>query len=253
MFKKISEAYAILSNPDRRKKYDKWGQTGKDDDFGFGDGDEFEAFMGMFGMSGGVFGGSFDEDFEDFISFLEKDYLKFKQFFRGLGRNYRGPIGQKRGNLRSKAKKMHGAGGGSRKKEKQEEEMMEEMMAAMMMGDLGGKKGKMDPMEEMMMAEMMKEMGGKGKKGKKGKKKADSESDSDEEAMMEEMMAAMMSGKGAGGKGKKGKSGDPMMDKMMAAMMMGDMLSKGMDDDDLEEGFGFGMDFGKKKSKDKKT
>ena len=81
MFKKISEAYAVLSNPDRRKKYDKWGQTGKDDDFGFGDEEEFEAFMSMFGMNGGgaMFGGAaFWDDFDDFISFLEKDDLKFK-------------------------------------------------------------------------------------------------------------------------------------------------------------------------------
>jgi len=28
MFKSISEAYAVLSNPDRRKKYDLWGETG---------------------------------------------------------------------------------------------------------------------------------------------------------------------------------------------------------------------------------
>ena len=69
MFKKISEAYAVLSNPDRRKKYDKYGQTGKDDDFGFGDDSEFEAFMNMFG--GGS--GGFPDDLEDFIDFLEKD------------------------------------------------------------------------------------------------------------------------------------------------------------------------------------
>jgi molecular chaperone DnaJ len=73
MFKKISEAYAVLSNPDRRNKYDKWGQTGKDEDFGFGDDEDFEAFMGMFGMDN-----MFGDDFEDFISFLEKDDLKFK-------------------------------------------------------------------------------------------------------------------------------------------------------------------------------
>ena len=72
MFKNISEAYAVLSNPERRNKYDKWGQTGKDDDFGFGEGDEFEAFMSMFGGGGS---GAFGDDLEDFINFLEKDEL----------------------------------------------------------------------------------------------------------------------------------------------------------------------------------
>ena len=155
MFKKISEAYAVLSNPDRRTKYDKWGQTGKDDDFGFGDDGDFEAFMNMFGGGGG-----FADDLEDFIDFLEKDEQQFKNLFRGLGRNYRGGLGGKRGNLRSKAKNKHGGGGA---------------------GMRGGRK--------------------------------------DEEAMMEEMMAAMM---------------------------MGDLMSMGLDDDDLEDGFGFGMNFGKK-------
>lgn len=141
MFKKISEAYAVLSNPERRKKYDKYGSTGKDDDFGFGDEQEFEAFMSMFGGMGPMFSGGagFGDDFDDFVSFLEKDDLKFKQMFRGLGRNYRGPIGgQKRGNLRTKNKKKYGAGGGASRQNKKEEEMMEEMMAAMMMGEMMG-------------------------------------------------------------------------------------------------------------------
>ena len=99
MFKKVSEAYAVLSNPDRRKKYDLWGQTGQDDD---GDifGDMFgDIFSGM-GMGG--FGGA--EDFESFMDFLEKDDIKsFKQMFRGLGKNYRMPGGKAKGSLRGRA------------------------------------------------------------------------------------------------------------------------------------------------------
>jgi DnaJ-class molecular chaperone len=45
MFKKISEAYAILSNPDRRKKYDLYGDTEDDGDLG-------DMFSEMFGKNG---------------------------------------------------------------------------------------------------------------------------------------------------------------------------------------------------------
>ena len=45
MFKKISEAYAILSNPDRRKKFDLYGDTEDD-------GDLNDMFSEMFGKNG---------------------------------------------------------------------------------------------------------------------------------------------------------------------------------------------------------
>lgn len=66
MFKNISEAYAILSNPQRRKKYDMYGETGQDDglDDMFGNMDEMFA-SGMFG--GGM---PMDDDFDDFINIL---------------------------------------------------------------------------------------------------------------------------------------------------------------------------------------
>ena len=83
-FKKISEAYAILSNPKRRQRYDMFGDTGEDgDDFDdiFGD-----LFGGMADFGPGA--GSFD-DFEQFMEMLEKDNIKsFKQVFRTLGKNY---------------------------------------------------------------------------------------------------------------------------------------------------------------------
>jgi len=34
---------------------------------------------------------------------------------------------------------------------------------------------------------------------------------------------------------------EDMMEDMMAMMMMGDLMSMGLDDDELEKGFGFGM------------
>ena len=34
---------------------------------------------------------------------------------------------------------------------------------------------------------------------------------------------------------------EDMMEEMVAMMMMGEMMSMGLDDDELEDGFGFGM------------
>ena len=62
MFKDISEAYAILSNPARRKRYDLFGETSQDDG---GGGDMFEGDDWMFG------GMDMGDDFDDFINLLE--------------------------------------------------------------------------------------------------------------------------------------------------------------------------------------
>jgi molecular chaperone DnaJ len=57
-FKSISEAYAILSNPQRRKRYDLYGETSAESDM-------FEGDDWMFGAD--------DAAFEEFINILEKD------------------------------------------------------------------------------------------------------------------------------------------------------------------------------------
>ena len=123
MFKSVSEAYAILSNPDRRKKYDLWGDTGNDED-------GTDDFMNMFGdMFSGGNGFSFgmDDDFESFINILEGDNVKsFNGMFRNLGKNHR--TGVKKGGRAAKAS-------GRAKGGKQEDDMMGDMMA-MMMGEM---------------------------------------------------------------------------------------------------------------------
>ncbi len=63
MFKAISEAYSVLSNPSRRQRYDLYGETKEDegmDDFFSGMDDFFKEFGG----------GGFD-DFDNFINILE--------------------------------------------------------------------------------------------------------------------------------------------------------------------------------------
>lgn len=64
-FKEINEAYAVLSDPDKKSKYDRFGHAGVDPNAGFGGGaggfggfGGFEDIFDMFGGFGGGFGGS---------------------------------------------------------------------------------------------------------------------------------------------------------------------------------------------------
>ena len=61
-FKEINEAYAVLSDPDKKDKYDRFGHAGVDPNSGFGGGGGFGGFGGfedIFDMFGGAFGGGF--------------------------------------------------------------------------------------------------------------------------------------------------------------------------------------------------
>lgn len=60
-FKEINEAYAVLSDPDKKDKYDRFGHAGVDPNSGFGGGaggfGGFGGFEDIFDMFGGAFGG----------------------------------------------------------------------------------------------------------------------------------------------------------------------------------------------------
>lgn len=64
-FKELSEAYEILSDPDKKARYDQFGFAGVDPNFGAGGGAGFDGFGG-FGGFGDIFSDLFGGGFGDF-------------------------------------------------------------------------------------------------------------------------------------------------------------------------------------------
>ena len=63
-FKEINEAYSVLSDPDKKSKYDRFGHAGVDPNAGFGGRrpggfSGFGGFDDIFDMFGDMFGGGF--------------------------------------------------------------------------------------------------------------------------------------------------------------------------------------------------
>ena len=63
-FKEVNEAYSVLSDPDKKSKYDRFGHAGVDPNGmggagfgGFGGAGGFGGFEDIFDMFGGAFGG----------------------------------------------------------------------------------------------------------------------------------------------------------------------------------------------------
>ncbi|CDW84534.1 chaperone protein [Stylonychia lemnae] len=159
-FKLISEAYSVLSNPQRRKHYDRFGtveeSTADDDDFF----QHFSMFMG----GGKSSGDDFFDHFDEFTTFLESDTKFMRKMFRDVGKDVR---------VKGKRRKQ-GGGGGSRLKDDMG------MGFGMSMGMGMGMPDDIDDMLSffMMPGLMGMPMGGMGKKNNK-KKKAKKEEEDD--------------------------------------------------------------------------
>ncbi len=168
-FKEIGEAYSVLSNPDSRAKYDKYGHDGLDNPFA-----DFEGAADLFF--------SFFEDGSQ-NGFLSPEELAFLMAAGTKGGASRRKRAGRKGRGASSMGGMAGMGKGMDK-------MMEAMMMSMMFGGpgakgMGGMGGMpdMDEFDEMMFAEMASFGGMMGKASKKKSKKTndDDEWEDDED------------------------------------------------------------------------
>eukprot|EP00347_Sterkiella_histriomuscorum_P019111 403342909 len=158
-FKLISEAYSVLSNPQRRKHYDKYGTV--DDDMSEND-DFFAHFEDMF-RGGHGDGDDFFSHFDEYTTFLESDTKFMRNMFRDMGKDVR--VKGKRRKQGGGAMRAGGRGGG----------MMEDMDMAFGMSMAMGGGDIEDMMAFMMMGGMM--GGGSSKPSKKSKAKAKKQED----------------------------------------------------------------------------
>ncbi len=245
-FKMISVAYSILSDEQKRAKYDRTGSTEDDDGFEMGDFDDFlGSIFEQFGDFETMFCDLCQKQFQSepvFMKHMEKHFSSFFPMpsFGPSGKRRSGA--HRRAAARGKKAPPKAAGGKSavaadKEAPANDEEGWED-------GDSSYEDEEPDPrrpspsrgrggsrmpemnMEEMMMGMMMAEMmfggggggfagggGGRGKRGKKGRGRAAS-FDEEEEITEEDIrqFEAMMGG-----------GGGNMMDEMMMAAMMAEM------------------------------
>ena len=91
-FKEASEAYSVLSDPDKKAKYDQFGFAGMGGANGFGGGQGFD-MNDIFSMFGDIFGGH-----------MGGGGGGFESFFGGGGDSYGGPQKHHGGDLRIKVR-----------------------------------------------------------------------------------------------------------------------------------------------------
>ena len=83
-FKEINEAYSILSDPDKKEKYDRFGHAGVDPNAGFGGGGFSGDFSDLGDIFGDIFGGGFSGGFGGFSQARRNGPRKGRDLQKGV-------------------------------------------------------------------------------------------------------------------------------------------------------------------------